>query len=128
MCSVFNVSSSGYYDWRGRPPSKRTIESQRLGVMVKDVFVKNRYVYGARRIQEELMAVGENVSRYRIGKLMLQQELKCKTKRKFKVTTDSNHDLRQRQTRAHIWLKGVARRSPLLFAHWKYQSWMTRAV
>ena len=36
--------------------------------------------------------------------------------------------LRRRQTRAYFWLKGVAQRSPLLFAHWQYQSWMTRAV
>jgi len=36
--------------------------------------------------------------------------------------------LRRRQTRAHAWLKGVARRDPQLFAHWQYQGWMTRAV
>lgn len=36
--------------------------------------------------------------------------------------------LRRRRTRAEVWLKGVARREPQLFAHWKYQGWMTRAV
>lgn len=36
--------------------------------------------------------------------------------------------LRRRKTRAHEWLKGVARRSPQLFSHWQYQGWMTRAV
>ena len=92
MCSVFQVSSSGYYDWRGRPPSKRTIENQRLGAKIKGIFINNRRVYGTRRIQEELLEDGENISRYRIGKLMSQQDLKCKTKKKFKVTTDSNHD------------------------------------
>ncbi|MBF0384202.1 MAG: IS3 family transposase [Magnetococcales bacterium] len=92
MCSVFQVSSSGYYEWRGRPPSKRTIENQRLGAKVKEIFINNRRVYGTRRIQEELLEDGENVSRYRIGKLMSQQNMKCKTKKKFKVTTDSNHD------------------------------------
>ena len=34
----------------------------------------------------------------------------------------------RRRTRAHAWLKGVARRDPRLFAHWQYQGWMTRAV
>jgi putative transposase len=92
MCAVFQVSSSGYYEWRGRPPSKRTIENQRLGAKVKDIFINNRRVYGTRRIQEELFEDGENISRYRIGKMMSQQDLKCKTKKKFKVTTDSNHD------------------------------------
>ncbi|SIQ82203.1 RNA-directed DNA polymerase [Alkalispirochaeta americana] len=36
--------------------------------------------------------------------------------------------LQRRKTRAHAWLKGLARRSPHLFAHWRYQAWMTRAV
>ncbi|MDJ0766838.1 MAG: group II intron maturase-specific domain-containing protein [Myxococcota bacterium] len=36
--------------------------------------------------------------------------------------------LRGRRTRAHRWLKGVARRDPQLFVHWQYQDWMTRAV
>jgi len=36
--------------------------------------------------------------------------------------------LQRRRTRAHAWLKGVARRSPQLFSHWQYQGWMTRAV
>lgn len=41
--------------------------------------------------------------------------------RKFK-------SLQRRRTRAHAWLKGVAQRDPLLFVHWQYQGWMTRAV
>jgi len=36
--------------------------------------------------------------------------------------------LRRRTTRAHSWLKGVARRDPALFVHWSQQGWMTRAV
>jgi RNA-directed DNA polymerase len=41
--------------------------------------------------------------------------------RKFKM-------LRRRRTRAQAWLKSVAQRDPLLFVHWQYQGWMTRAV
>lgn len=36
--------------------------------------------------------------------------------------------LRRRKCRARAWLRAVARRSPNLFAHWRYQGWMTRAV
>jgi len=36
--------------------------------------------------------------------------------------------LRRRKSRAHAWVKAVARRSPRLFSHWRYQGWMTRAV
>lgn len=54
--------------------------------------MKNRRVYGTRRIREEFIEQGEMVSRNRIGRLMKQQNLACKTKRKFKVTTDSKHN------------------------------------
>ena len=92
MCSLLSVSSSGYYEWRNRPPSNRTLENQRIGLKVKDIFKKSRDVYGTRRIQEELAKEEEIVSRNRIAQLMKQQNLQCKTKRKFKVTTDSNHN------------------------------------
>lgn len=92
MCSLMGVSRSGYYDWQGRPPSNRTMKNQQLGVKVKDIFEQNRHVYGTRRIREELIKEGETVGRDRIKRLMNQQDLKCKTKKKFKVTTDSNHN------------------------------------
>ena len=60
--------------------------------MIKVIFVKNRNIYGARRILKELAKQGIIISRRRTRKLMLAAGLSCKIKRKFKVTTDSNHN------------------------------------
>jgi len=53
----------------------------------------SRCTYGARRIRRALIKSGMAISRRRVGKLMKQQQLSCKTRRKFKVTTDSKHQL-----------------------------------
>jgi putative transposase len=86
------VSSSGYYEWLNRLPSNRDIENQELQLQIKQVFVSNRNVYGTRRIAKILAKNAIVISRKRIGKLMASAGLFCKTKRKFKVTTDSKHN------------------------------------
>ena len=86
------VSSSGYYEWLNRPKSNRAIENQRLTKSIKEVFVSNRNVYGTRRIAKILAKNEIVISRKRIGKLMASAGLFCKTKRRFKATTDSKHN------------------------------------
>jgi transposase InsO family protein len=64
-----------------------------LSQKIEAHFEQNRCVYGTRRLKHCLAEEeGEQVSRRRIGRLMAENELKVKTKRKFKVTTDSRHD------------------------------------
>ncbi len=60
--------------------------------MIIATFNKGRNVYGARQIEKNLAANGVNVSRRRVGQLMRAAGLSCKTKRKFKVTTDSSYN------------------------------------
>ena len=60
--------------------------------MIKDIFIENRNVYGCRRIAKKLEAQGVLLSRHRIRRLMSRANLICKTKRRFKVTTDSKHN------------------------------------
>ena len=86
------VSSSGYYSWLNRVLSNRAIENQQLTKSIEQVFVKNRNVYGTRRIAKILAKNDILISRNRIGKLMASAGLVCKTKRRFKVTTDSKHN------------------------------------
>jgi transposase InsO family protein len=86
------VSSSGYYEWLNRLPSNRDMENQELQIQIKQVFVSNRNVYGTRRIAKILALDNILISRKRIGRLMASAGLFCKTKRKFKVTTDSKHN------------------------------------
>ncbi|HKK01996.1 MAG TPA: IS3 family transposase [Desulfuromonadales bacterium] len=92
MCRVLQVSRSGYYESMRRPLSAHKIEDDQLRPQIKAAFKKGRKNYGARRIKDELQKQRTSVSRRRIGRLMHEEDLKVQTKRKFKVTTDSNHD------------------------------------
>ncbi|MCF6287217.1 MAG: IS3 family transposase [Candidatus Hydrogenedentes bacterium] len=92
MCRALQVSRSGYYDYLRRPPSAHNIEDDKLRHQVKAAFKKGRKNYGTRRIKVELKKAETTVSRRRIGRLMKEEALEVQTKRKFKMTTDSNHD------------------------------------
>lgn len=93
MCDVFGLSRSGYYDWLKSSPSPRSIENQALGDKIESIFIDSRSTYGTRRIRKILLREGIKISRRRVGKLMKQKHLCCKTKRKFRHTTDSKHNL-----------------------------------
>lgn len=86
------VSRSGYYEWLTRPASNRATQNQQLTKSIREVFVQNRNVYGTRRIAKILAKNEIVISRKRIGRLMAAAGLYCKTKRKFKATTDSKHN------------------------------------
>lgn len=64
-----------------------------LSEKIKAIFKIGRGTYGTRRIKRELAKQFLIVSRRRIRRLMTQLSLSCKTKRKFRVTTDSKHQL-----------------------------------
>ncbi len=91
MFDVFDVSKSGYYDWLKRESSSRQKEDERLSKDIKDSFNRNRQTYGTRRIKDDLTDQGDQVSRTRIARLMKEQDLSVKTKKKFKITTNSEH-------------------------------------
>lgn len=91
MCRALSVSRSGCYEWRHRSLSQRSQEDQALAVQIQGHFDHSRQVYGTRRLKECLAEDGKQVSRRRIARLMVEQDLQVKTKRKFKPTTDSNH-------------------------------------
>ena len=91
MCDLLEIGRSSFYDWLKSQPSLRTIENQKLSAKIKEVFMESRCNYGTRRIRHVLQSQGVEISRRRVGNLMKIQGLSCKTKRKFKLTTDSNH-------------------------------------
>ena len=90
-CRALGVSRSGYHAWRGREPSARAQTDAALSVKVETHFAAGRGVCGTRRIKESLAEEGLEVSRRRIGRLMAENDLVVKTRRKFKPTTDSAH-------------------------------------
>lgn len=94
MCELLDVSRSSYYHWlMQETPSARVLENKELSEKIKMIFIENKCRYGSRRIRRALQNMGFKVSRRRVGRLMKEQQLCCKTKRKFKHTTDSNHQL-----------------------------------
>lgn len=93
LASLFGVSRSGYYDWLKRRPSKRAHEEEALKPAIRKAHERTRKTYGTLRLQKELLGEGIVVGRDRLGRLRRQLGVACIQKRKFKVTTDSNHDL-----------------------------------
>jgi len=91
MCRVLEVSASGYYAWRKRGPSRRSLSDIELLVEIRDIYLETDQNYGSPRIFKELRAKGYRVSRKRVERLMRANGLHAKHPRKFKVTTDSNH-------------------------------------
>lgn len=73
-------------------PSNRSLADDTLRPQIKGVFEKGRKTYGTRRIKDDLDKQGTLISRRRIARLMQEEGLAVKTKRKFKPTTDSKHD------------------------------------
>ena len=93
MCEFLSVSRSAYYDWLVRRPTAREQEDAELIEIIKDLFKQGRENYGTRCLKKALLKKGWHVSRRRIARLMRRAGLVCKTKRKFKATTDSKHNL-----------------------------------
>lgn len=91
MCDVFSVSRAGFYAWRKRPESKRKRDDRRFLAMVKSSFKSSRETYGYRRIHDDFRDKNEACGKHRIARLMNENNIRPKTKRKFKVTTNSRH-------------------------------------
>ena len=85
LCRILEVSRSGYYEWLGRPPRVQPDTEQQLEAKVKQYFAQGRGLYGTRRIKHLLAQEGLRVSRRRIGRVLHQARLRCKTRRKFKA-------------------------------------------
>ena len=91
MCDVLSVSHSGYYAWRDRPPAPRTLSDALLVVDIKAAYVIGRGNYGSPRVQRELRKRDKRVGQKRVERLMRREGIRAKRRRKFRVTTDSNH-------------------------------------
>lgn len=92
LCQFMKVCRSAYYAWLRAPESLYALANKVLSEKIKVIFKASRQTYGTRRLKRELAQQGEIVSLRRIGRLMKAAGLICKTVKKFKVTTCSNHD------------------------------------
>lgn len=91
MCRVLDVSSSGYFAWSGRPACRRQRDDMVLLAHVRSAFALSNGTYGSPRMMRELRDDGLVVGRRRTARLMRENGLKARQKRRFKRTTDSQH-------------------------------------
>lgn len=94
MCKTLQISRSGYYSWLRNKPSKLTVENQEILEQIRQIHHESRKVYGSPRITAELRSRDILVSRPRVARLMKKANIRSKTVKKYKVTTDSKHHYR----------------------------------
>ena len=93
MSRVFGVSESGFYAWRDRLLSPRAQENARLEIEIRAAHQRTRETCGPERLQSDLTDHGIRAGVDRIKRIRKRLGLRCERKRKFKVTTDSRHNL-----------------------------------
>ena len=93
QCRLLRVQRSAYYDWRDRPCKVIPPKELSLRRRMKALFKASRDSLGSRMMMKKLRDEGFEIGRERTRKLMKALNLKVKHKRKYKVTTDSQHKL-----------------------------------
>jgi putative transposase len=93
MCETLEVSPAGYYAWLKRPPSFQEQRRAALLVLIQGIHAEVKQRYGSPRIHAALAAQGEACSVNTVAKLMRDNDIRAKSARKFRCTTDSNHPL-----------------------------------
>lgn len=91
MCHAAQVSRAGFYrDWQ---QSKPEAEEMELRSRIQQIVVAHRRCYGYRRVKRDLKEQGWIVNHKRVARIMEEDNLLAVQRRKFIVTTDSDHDL-----------------------------------
>jgi putative transposase len=92
LCQVLGVSPGGFYAWAARPAGTREQRRDTLVVQLKAVHQEMKARYGSPRLHAELVARGHDCCVNTVARLMREHGIAAKTKRRFRHTTDSNHD------------------------------------
>ena len=91
LCKVLGVSQSGYFAWKDRPASRRQHEDMVMLAHVRSAYALSHETYGSPRMTRELQDSGFAIGRRRTARLMRENGLHARQKRRFKRTTDSQH-------------------------------------
>jgi len=93
MTEVMEVSRGGYYEWvKNGCKSRKQVENEYYLELIKIEFEKSRQTYGPRRLTKELKKKGHCIGRRRVEEIMRENNIVPKTVKKFKATTNSNHN------------------------------------
>ncbi len=93
MCQTMEVSRSGYYAFLRRPESKRSKRQKQVLERIRAIHKENHEIYGAPSITVELNETGTPASKGMVARLMRKNGIRSKIRKKYKATTDSNHNL-----------------------------------
>jgi len=93
LCMALQVSKSGYYNWRNRTDSRRQREDRRLLTETRASFDASHRTYGSPRITKDLRALGYRCSEKRVARIMRENSILARVRRKYRYSTNSNHGL-----------------------------------
>ena len=93
MCRVLGVARSGLYAWQRRGASLRRQSDAELSQQIHAIHAASRSTYGSPRVHQGLRRDGVRVGRKRVERIMRRDGLRGRIRRRFRRTTDSNHDL-----------------------------------
>ena len=93
LCEAVGVSRSAYYAWCKSTPSAREIANERILAEIRAIHVENEARYGSPRIVDELRERGHEVGKHRVARLMRENGIWARIRRRFPHTTDSTHKL-----------------------------------
>jgi len=91
MCSVLKASKAGYYAWRKRKESDHDKRDEAISKKIVEIHRKSRKTYGSPRIHRALRKVGFSCGRKRVARLMRESDIEGRQRKRFRRTTDSNH-------------------------------------
>ena len=92
MCRVLGTSVSGYYAWLMGKPIDRQQRENILEALVRAAHMASRETYGTERLHAELVSSGVEITEYQVRHLRTKLGLRCKQSKRFKRTTNSDHD------------------------------------
>lgn len=93
MAEALGVSRAGYYAWRGRKSSAREQENEQLIDEIRIVQQRVKYRYGSPRVTRELGRTGVSAGHNRVARLMRENLLLRRSRRRYRSTTNSAHRL-----------------------------------
>lgn len=94
MCQSLSVSRSSYYAWLKRPESELKQENDLILQEIKRIRLNkpDNLYYGSPRMTDELIDHGFSCSEKRVARIMHVAKIFAKQHKRFKHTTDSEHD------------------------------------
>jgi len=92
MCEILRISRNSYYQWQRNSNKIKISKTKILKAKINQIWIENRKVYGSYKITKILARAGYNYHPSYISRLMQQMGIRSQSKRKYVVTTNSNHN------------------------------------